>query len=118
MHYKEVLKPDWLYGEAFKGKDVDLTIKSCEPQDLHSRDDQPTTCVVATFHETPKKLVLNTTNCETIAGLVESGEMESWVGKTFTFYPLKGKWFGKKQEAIRVRPQLPPQKLEKKETKS
>jgi len=110
VHYREILKKDWLYGEAFKGKDVDLTIKEAQDASLRNQDGDTEPCVVFKFEETPKKLVVNITNCQTIENITGTGDMDEWVGKTFTFYPLPGKWFGNKRTAIRIRPVLPKQK--------
>ena len=116
-HYKETTRKGMLYAEAFKSKDVDLTIKSWTEISQKGEDGTDYMTELA-FDETPKKLWLNTVNSESIASLAKSGERDTWVGITATFYPIKGKFFGIEREAIRVRPIKPTQKRDVEETES
>ena len=120
MHYKEITKKGYLYAEAFKGKDVDLTFKELSVDDKTFKDDNgdPEAKWVAKFHETDKKLALGPVHLTIIEELIGSGDTDDMVDKTFTFYPQKGKWFGKKAVAIRVRSHLPKQKITKPDEKA
>ena len=113
-HYKETTKKGMLYAEAFKGKDVDLTIKSWK-EISQKGEDGLEYMTELTFDETPKKLWLNIVNSDSLADLAGDGERDKWIGMTATFYPMSGMFFGTKRNAIRVRPTLPTQKRQKKE---
>lgn len=112
VHYKEVLRKGWLYAEAFNGKDYDLTIKSITKEKAEGHDSEDGDFwLVARFHETSKKLSLNITNCESMETATGTAETDDWVGVTFTFFAIRGRFFGKKGQAIRVRTKLPAQKF-------
>lgn len=113
-HYKETTRKGYLYAEAFKGKDVDLTIKSWKEHKQKGEDGDEYLTEI-TFDETTKKLLVNTVNSESISELSSAdGDRDAWPGLTVTFYPIRGKFFGSMRNAIRVRSKLPSQKRDKK----
>lgn len=109
-HFKETTKKGMLYAEAFKGKDVDLTIKGWR-EIKQKGEDGDEYFTELDFEETPKKLWLNVINSESISELAgNEGDRDKWVGLRVTFHPIRGKFFGTMRNAIRVRPKLPAQK--------
>jgi hypothetical protein len=86
----------------FKGKDVRLTITAVARTELTLRGGGKKIRPVLTFQETPKKLVLNPTNAESIAEMYGT-KAESWIGKQITLYPTTTKFGREMVDCIRVR---------------
>jgi hypothetical protein len=99
---KLLFPSDYLAAVEFQGKDVTLTVASLETDTLQMRDGGEETKWVMRFKETEKKLVLNTTNAESI-GEIHGTDAGKWKGKKVTFYPARVKAFGAIVDAIRVR---------------
>ena len=55
-------------------------------------------------------MILNVTNCKTIAKIYDSPYIEDWIGKYITVYSAKVKAFGETVEALRIRPKVPSMK--------
>lgn len=108
-HYRLAFPNDYVCAPELKGKDVNLTIKEVVLEDLvrekGAKDRKP----VLLFHESKKKLVLNKTNCRTIAKLY-GDEAKGWVGKRITVYPTKTQCGRETVDCIRIRERKPPDK--------
>jgi len=100
---------DYLAAVEFKGKDVTLTVKSVKVEELRMRGGAKESKPVLTFVETPKKLVCNKTNADSIAQMYGS-EASAWVGKRITLYPTKTQCGRETVACIRVREKVPPPK--------
>lgn len=99
----KLLFPSEYVGAAdLKGRDATLTIAKIEVADLHIQGGKSKRKPVMYFEKTPKKLVLNSTNARTIAGLY-GGECEAWVGKRITIYPTTTRCGGSTVDCVRVR---------------
>ena len=90
----------------FGGKDVSLTISKVEIEALKKTDGTTEKKPVLHFSETPKKLVLNKTNANTIAEL-HGSEARKWAGKRITLFPDRCMSFGKQTDCVRVRSKIP-----------
>ena len=97
---------DYLSAVEFKGKDVTLTVAAVSKESLQLADGGKKDKMVIRFERTPKKLVCNKTNADSIAQVYGS-EAEKWVGKRVTFYPTRCLAFGDMVECIRVRENEP-----------
>ena len=91
------------------GKDVVLTIKGVAQKEGWSQDKGKKVmlpCIVfeeeAEF-EWAKPLVPNSTNINMIVSVTGSKYIEDTVGKMIRIGTVHGKWFGKEQDALRVR---------------
>lgn len=93
---------DYLAAVEFKGKDVTLTIESVVIEDLQIRGGAKEAKPIIKFAETPKKLVCNKTNADSIATMYGS-EAESWLGKRITLYPTKTQCGRNTVDCIRIR---------------
>lgn len=93
---------DYLAAVEFKGRDVTLTIKAVNMEDLVMVGGGKKRKPVLSFNGTKKKLVLNVTNASAIASMY-GAEAKAWVGKKVTFYPTKAKFGRNTVDAIRVR---------------
>jgi hypothetical protein len=73
---------------------------------MQSHDNKTVTKPVAWFSNATKGMVLNRTNTMIIAGLY-GPETDLWAGKRITIYATKVRAFGKLEDAIRVREEVP-----------
>ncbi len=100
---------EFVQAVELKGKDVAVTITKVERADLPMVGGKKKMAPVVHFQESPKKFVLNKTNCGTIADL-HGTDAGLWVGKRITLYPTTTKFGGKTVDCIRVRETVPPAK--------
>lgn len=88
-------------------KPVTLTIKTLKVETLGHGAEQEQKPVLY-FEKATKGLVLNRTNAMTIASLY-GDESEEWVGKRVTLFATTVRAFGKTQDTIRVKEEVPAQ---------
>lgn len=100
---------DYLAAIEFGGRDVTLTIAGISREELKMQNGKKEVQPVMTFRETPKKLVVNKTNADSIATLY-GVRAEDWVGKRITLYPTRVPCGSEMREAIRVRETAPKDK--------
>lgn len=111
-HWKKLMNPDYL-GSYFldPGQTLDLTITKIAKEVVIGPDGKKEECPVAHFKESGiKPMVLNATNCKTIAGLYGTHLVEDWVGKRIRVGAEKVKAFGEIVEALRVQKTVPTDK--------
>ena len=91
-----------------KGREeATLTIASVQMQDLMMQGGKTNRKAVLMFKETPKKMVLNKTNINTLVNLYGC-KGEDWMGKRITVYHTTTNVGAKKnQPCLRVRPVVP-----------
>lgn len=112
-HWKKLENPDYLGSYALQpGQDLTLQIKSVGQEDVYNvNNNKKETCTVAHFTDKGvKPMILNVTNCKTIAKIYDSPYIEDWIGKYITVYSAKVKAFGETVEALRIRPKVPSMK--------
>lgn len=100
---------EYLAAVEFKGRDVTLTIKSVSKEDLQMKGGKKERKPVIFFVETPKKLVLNKTNADSIASMYGTDAL-LWKGKRVTFYPTKVQCGRDMVDAVRTREKVPASK--------
>ena len=103
---------DYLASVEFKGRDVTLTIKHIQKEDLKMKGGKSETKPVIYFAETPKKLVVNATNADSI-GQMYGPRAEDWIGKRITLYPTKTTFGRETVDCIRIREKVPAPKQDK-----
>ena len=69
----------YLKAADFKGKDVTLTIKSVQMDELESKRGKEWKYIVH-FEETDKMLVMNVTNARSIAKALNQSSAKKWAG--------------------------------------
>lgn len=84
------------------GRDVVLTIKTVQLDELQMRGGKTRMRGVMTFANAKKKLVLNRTNGDIIAS-IHGRDFGLWPGKSITIYPTKVRFGRDTVDAIRVR---------------
>ena len=67
-HWKNQFNYDYLGAYSLPdGKDIILTLKETKKEMVTGTNGQKSECFVAYFHENAKPMILNKTNCKTIA---------------------------------------------------
>jgi hypothetical protein len=107
MNVNDIFPTRFVSAADLNGKSFTLTIRSVTLEDMQSHDNKTVTKPVAWFTNAAKGLVLNRTNTMIIAELY-GPETDAWAGKRITIYATKVRAFGKMEDAIRVREEVPP----------
>lgn len=107
-HLKKLLNPNFLGDWSLPGgKDVVLTIKGFGKGEGWSEKDQKKIPLpIILFEETydwVRPFVPNATNVEMLSKVTGSKYQEDVVGCKIQIGLLHGKWFGKEQDALRIR---------------
>jgi hypothetical protein len=106
MNVNDIFPTRFVAAADLNGKSFTLTIRSVTLEDMQSHDNKTVTKPVAWFTNAAKGLVLNRTNTMIIADLY-GPETDDWAGKQIIIYATKVRAFGKMEDAIRVREEVP-----------
>jgi len=107
-HWKKLHNPDYLGAYALDpGKDIIVTIKSVQNEQVIGPDGKKEECTVARFMEPVKPMILNVTNSKIIEKMYATPYIEEWSGKKIQIYTANIKAFGETVEALRIRPKIP-----------
>lgn len=117
IHYKLLFPSKYLKAADLRERDVTVTIRRIvNKATIEGEKGRKEVKPAAYFVETQaaakrdgseeKALILNKTNCNTIAALYGPYPAD-WVGKRITLYPTKANFGGEEVDAIRVRPSVP-----------
>lgn len=107
VHYQEYFKT-FLGGWSFENGDETLTIKSIGEEEMYDAETGgKKKGLVCHFEEKDLPMVLNVTNCDTIAEVIGSDKLADWIGRKIIIGTSKIKAFGKMHDAIRVRSTKP-----------
>lgn len=114
-HWKKLGDPRFL-GEhnMFNGEELTLTITKIENEEAFNPKTSKMSVVRSShFKEIKEMMVLNTTNCKTLAKLYKSNAIEDWVGKKIVVFFDKTVKVGRELVGgVRIRPIIPaPQKV-------
>jgi len=102
-HWKQLVNPDYLGAYSLPdGKDITIKIKQVVREIVKGQNGKSEECTVAHI-EGNKPLILNRTNCRTIAKIYESPFIEDWAGKSITIYAAVTKLKGDDVECLRIR---------------
>ena len=103
-HWKKLNNPDYLGSYAFQpGEEKTVTIDRVEREMVFNPSNNgKEECTVAHFVEDVKPLILNTTNCKTIAKVWGTPYIEDWAGRRITLKVKKISAFGEMVDAVRV----------------
>lgn len=108
-HWKKLTNPDYLGSYAFQpGEEKTVTIKEVKRELVFNPSASgKEECTVAYFVEDIKPMILNTTNCKTIAKVWECPFIEDWAGRRITLKVKKISAFGEMVDAVRVSSERP-----------
>lgn len=104
-HWKKLHNPDYLGAYSIDNGTMVVTIKSVGKEQVPGADGKKEEAIVAKL-EGQKPMILNATNCKTIAGLY-GNYIEDWQGKKITLFIANVKAFGTTVEALRVEAKIP-----------
>ena len=104
-HWKQNFNIDYLGAYSLdNGKDKVLTIKRLSKEMVKGTGGKEAECLVCFFLEDEKPMILNRTNCKTIAKMFGTPYIEEWAGRKISVYVANVKAFGEDNvEALRVR---------------
>ncbi|MBQ6436759.1 hypothetical protein IJJ27_04380 [bacterium] len=103
-HWKKLTNPNYLGSwDIPQGGELVVTIKQVVQEKVMSTRGEQEDCIVAKLDGGFKPLILNATNCKTIAKLCESNFIEDWAGHRIVLITQKVRAFGEVVDAIRVK---------------
>jgi hypothetical protein len=109
-HWKKLYNPDYLGAYSLDpGKDMILTIKTVKNEIVKGPDGKKEECMVMSFAENVKPMIINATNAKTITKLYKTPYIEEWQGRKIQIFSDEVKAFGDIVEALRIRPFIPNQ---------
>jgi hypothetical protein len=109
-HWRKLVNPDYLGAYSLDpGKDMILTIKHVKNEMVTGPDGKKEECMVMTFMEPQKPMIVNSTNAKTIEKLYGTPYIEEWHSRKIQLFVDKVKAFGEVVEALRIRPRIPVQ---------
>lgn len=108
MQISKVFPSKYVAAADLNGKPVTLTIKRVSLEEMKDHNSNLIKKPVVWFEKATKGFVMNVTNARTIADLY-GDETDDWTGKRITIYPTQVRAFGKMQDCIRVREEVPAQ---------
>jgi hypothetical protein len=100
MNINDAFPSKYLKTADLKGRDVTVTIDAVEMITLPNDQGRK---LALRFEGKDKQWIVNKTNANTIAKLLNSGVMEDWIGKQITIYPTETAYQGEMVDCIRVR---------------
>jgi len=103
-HWKKEFNYDYMGSYSLPdGKDVVLTIKETRKEQVIGTNGKKEECFVCYFKESDKPMILNRTNCKTIAKIHGTPFIEEWPGKRIQLGIDLVSAFGEQVEALRIR---------------
>lgn len=106
MKMSQVFPTRFLTASDLGGKSYTLTIREVKMEEMQSHDSKTVIKPVCWFSNAQKGFVLNVTNARTIVALY-GDESDDWKGKRITIFATRVKAFGKLEDAIRVKEEVP-----------
>jgi hypothetical protein len=107
-HWKNQFNYEYLGAYSLMpAQELVLTIKDTKKEMVMGGDGKKQECFVAYFVEPQKPMILNRTNCKTIAKIYKSAYIEDWTGKKIQVFASMVKAFGEETEALRIRNTIP-----------
>lgn len=108
-HWKSMMDPkDFLYAFDLQGRDVNVQIDRVVAGEVIGEAGRKSKKPKCFFAGKSKPLILNATNCKTIAALTGTDDVTGWAGQWVTLYPTTTQSAdGKTVECIRVRSRAP-----------
>lgn len=110
-HWKKLTNPNYLGSYDFEPKEERiLTIEKVIVEqviDMEKGGSAKKDCIIAHFKENCKPMILNKTNCKMIQVLYNTPMIEEWAGKRIIVKVEKVKAFGKLEDALRIKKEVP-----------
>lgn len=108
-HWKQLTNPNYIGAYSLEsGKDLEVQILKVTKEMVKGEGGKQDECTIATLKD-QKPMILNVTNCKTIAKLFETPYIEEWAGKKITLFKSITKLKGEDVECLRIRDKKPEQ---------
>jgi hypothetical protein len=109
MNYLKFFPSKYINAADLDGQDdILVTIRTLGQEEVQNSEGGSEQKPVLLFENSEKRLILNRTNAETVAGLY-GGNIDHWAGKQILLFIEKDVFaFGKKWDVIRIRGHIPP----------
>jgi len=104
-HWKKLHNPDYLGAYSLDTPTMVVEIKRVEKKEIIGSEGKKDEAIVAQLIG-QKPMILNATNCKTIASLY-GNYIEDWAGKQITLFIANVKAYGTTVEALRVESKVP-----------
>ena len=118
VHWKKLHNPNYLgsYSLDQDGKYVDMNvqIEAVTKEVVMGAEGKSEECIVARIKGN-KPLILNATNCKTLAKLFNDPHVGAWTTRPVTLYVAKIRAFGETVDALRIRDKFPTEPVKTKE---
>ena len=109
-HWKRMINPDYLGAYSLEpGQDMILTIKQVRKEEITGTGGKKEECIVCHWKEEAKPMILNVTNCKTIAKMLKTPYIEKWAGHRVQIYATTTRMGGEIVECLRIRDKEPKQ---------
>lgn len=102
-HWKKLTNPNYFGSWDIDGDSIEVEITSVAQDIVVSSTGEKEECIIAQL-KNHKPLILNKTNCKTIAKIFESNYIEDWTNKKIVLVIEKVRAFGSVVDAVRVKP--------------
>ena len=107
-HWKKMTNPNYLGSYSLEdGQDITLTIREVRQEQVIGSDGKKEECIVCYWVEPQKPMILNVTNCKTIAKITGTPYIEKWSGIRIQIGADVTKFGGELVECLRVRKDPP-----------
>lgn len=107
-HWKKLSNPNYLGAYSLDdGKDIVLTIKKVQQEQVVGSDGKREDCIVCHWAENEKPMILNVTNCKAISKLLGTPYIEQWTGHKVQIGIEAVSAFGTVTDALRIRKTKP-----------
>jgi len=107
-HWKKLINPDYLGAYSLEpGQDMVLTIGTVKKEMITGTGGKKEECIVCHWQEDQKPMILNVTNCKTIAKIAGTPYIEKWSGIRIQIGQDVTKFGGELVECLRVRKEPP-----------
>lgn len=113
-HWKKLTNPNYIGSWDFKpNEERILTVERVLQEEVVDMEaikkdaNAKKPCIVAHFREDSKPMILNKTNCKMMQGLYNTPIIEEWAGKRIIVKVEKVKAFGKLEDALRIKNEVP-----------
>lgn len=107
-HFKKLQNPHYIGAYSLNpGEERTVTVDRITTEQVTGPDGRKKEECVVAYLVGEKPMILNVTNCKTLAALYGTPYVELWAGKKFTIYAATVNAFGGPVEALRIKNTLP-----------
>lgn len=109
-HWKKFTNPDYLGAYSLDENETRvLTIKEVKQELIAGINGKKEECILCYWQENEKPMILNATNCKTIAKLYNTPYIEDWTGRKIAIKAEMVNAFGEMISALRIQSFIPNQ---------